>query len=822
VAYVDGKLQQYAAPPGRPKERIDSIAEDAQGRVWARTPTSLWQLDARDRRFMLVPTPVPLISSRGYVGVDNQGELLVSSDQALLHLAGQRWDVITSDDGLPSGSYPVIEDREGSLWIGADGLHRLLGRGVFQAFTTAQGLPYDISWSVLRDRAGRLWVGTSHGLGVLDGSRFRTIAGTEKYTIRSIVEGRNGILYLAGAPGNEVLSYDPASGAIRRNFLDKQNLAKRIFRLLMGRDGTLWASTDGAGLLRADTSAATLSFSQVELPGGSAQEFISDVRQDAQGRVWAAGAKGLAMLESGKWRRFTSKDGLRRDYMAYVSPLRNGDLLAPYFDPLGVARLRYENGTLKVVKHYDAESSNSANKVFLVGEDSLERLWIGGGQGIDLLGPTGSRHFGGSDGLVGEDTVSMSFLAEPNGDVWFGTTKGLIHFNQAAFGALPPQSPPATALMRIALGGQEYRPDAPLPRVPHNNLFEVKYTGLSFVGEGQMQYRERLLGRETTFNITDSRDARYSALPHGHYRFEVAARIGNRGAWGPTSVFTFRVMPAWWQTWWFRTLAALATMALLAFGYRWRLGTMRRENARLEALVRVRTEDLQVANNALQEASMMDPLTGLKNRRYLNAFMPEELARTLRQQPDARFPDRLSSPANIDLCLFMVDLDHFKAINDQYGHGAGDSVLRQVGEVMRAACRASDVVVRWGGEEFLIVARNTDRKQASVIAAQVCAAVRAHPFDVGHGVILSKTCSLGFTAFPLLPEAPNRFGWEQAIELADQCLYAAKKTGRDGWIGALLHFEGEAISGDAGSRVMPGYGTCRILSSWPAEKNVQW
>jgi diguanylate cyclase (GGDEF)-like protein len=232
-----------------------------------------------------------------------------------------------------------------------------------------------------------------------------------------------------------------------------------------------------------------------------------------------------------------------------------------------------------------------------------------------------------------------------------------------------------------------------------------------------------------------------------------------------------------------------------------------------------RTRDLQAANAALTEASMVDPLTGLKNRRYLNAFMPAEIAQSLRNR--RRLPrDDERSPQNIDLCLFLVDLDHFKSVNDVHGHGAGDEVLRQVGEVLLHSCRASDVVVRWGGEEFLVLARSSDRKLARVLAAQVCQAMRSHPFDLGNREVLRKTCSVGFTAFPLLPSAPERFSWEQAIELADQCLYAAKNSGRDGWVGACLLEPGHAAGPD--TRELPGYGPAHIVTSQGAVNALRW
>ncbi|HEX8611488.1 MAG TPA: diguanylate cyclase [Telluria sp.] len=818
LAWRDGQWHDVPVPAGKPHERVDALAEDGDGRIWARTPTSLWLLRADGSGFDLAATPIPLVSSRGYLATGKRGDLYVPTDHGLLHRTGERWEIATGKNGLPGAPWPVLEDREGSLWIGSVGLHRLLGRGAFHAYTTSEGLPYDVVWNIFRDREQRLMVGTSHGLAVADGAQFRTIKGTEDNMIRSIVQAADGSIYLAGVPGNEILRYTPSTGALMRQVISAGNPAKRTFRLLAGRDGAVWASTDGAGLWRADGAAAQLNFKPVALPGGTAGEYISDVREDAQGRVWVAGQNGPAVLDNGTWHRFTTSDGLRNSWVSYIVALRSGELLLPYFNPLGVARVQYENGKLRPLKHYDAASTQSADKVFLAGEDALGRIWLGGGQGIDLLTAQSSRHFGASEGVIGDDTAAMAFLAENNGDVWFGTTKGLVRFDQKAFAALPAEQPLHTTLLRTRIGGVDYPAAARDLRVAPDNTFEVRYTGLSFVGEGKIQYRERLLGRETAFNVTDSRDARYSGLAHGDYRFEVSARIGPNGAWGPASSFAFRVMPAWWQTWWLRSIAAVGTLLLMMSGYRWRVAHMRHENVRLENLVTARTQDLQAANAALQESSMVDPLTGLKNRRFLSALMPEELARTMRQHRCREPGADTAAERNIDLCLLMVDLDHFKAVNDEHGHAAGDSVLRQVADLMRVACRASDVVVRWGGEEFLIVARNTDRNHAHLLASQVCEAVRSHQFDLGNGVMLHKSCSVGFTAFPLLPGAPERFGWEQALELADQCLYAAKNSGRDGWVGCLP----QPAQGDERVQTLPVFGPCVVLGSWDDNRQVKW
>src|SRR5690348_13575550 len=133
----------------------------------------------------------------------------------------------------------------------------------------------------------------------------------------------------------------------------------------------------------------------------------------------------------------------------------------------------------------------------------------------------------------------------------------------------------------------------------------------------------------------------------------------------------------------------------------------------------------------------------------------------------------------------MVDLDHFKEVNDTYGHAAGDLVLQQVATILQEATRDTDTVVRWGGEEFLVVARNAARKDAVVLVERIRSRVEAHAFDLGDGSTIRRTCSIGFALMPFLCADPDYMSWEEVVDVADHCLYVAKRSGRDAWVGVL-------------------------------------
>jgi diguanylate cyclase (GGDEF)-like protein len=202
-----------------------------------------------------------------------------------------------------------------------------------------------------------------------------------------------------------------------------------------------------------------------------------------------------------------------------------------------------------------------------------------------------------------------------------------------------------------------------------------------------------------------------------------------------------------------------------------------RRQTELEAKVRERTRELE-------ESSLTDPLTGLRNRRFLTQHIAADVSLAQR-----RFEEQARqggpAPTDADLIFFLVDIDHFKQVNDRQGHAAGDAVIQQMRERLQPVFRDADYLVRWGGEEFLIVARGTDRAHAPELAERARAAVAGRPFQIGEGRELACTCSLGFAAFPPDPRQPRALDWDEAVKLADAGLYDAKARGRNAWTGVL-------------------------------------
>ena len=203
-----------------------------------------------------------------------------------------------------------------------------------------------------------------------------------------------------------------------------------------------------------------------------------------------------------------------------------------------------------------------------------------------------------------------------------------------------------------------------------------------------------------------------------------------------------------------------------------------------EQSLRWHSLELQRKNLELQEISYTDPLTGVWNRRYLEEILTAEAGQVLRNYQRARGGD-IRKMDHRDLVFLMVDVDFFKEVNDLYGHPAGDRLLQLVAERLSRVVRKSDVLVRWGGEEFLIMSRSADPFGTPAFCDRILDVMALEPFDLGHGVHVRKTCSVGWAPFPWSRRAYEAICAEEAIELADTALYRAKAGGRNQGIGIL-------------------------------------
>ena len=230
------------------------------------------------------------------------------------------------------------------------------------------------------------------------------------------------------------------------------------------------------------------------------------------------------------------------------------------------------------------------------------------------------------------------------------------------------------------------------------------------------------------------------------------------------------------------------------------LGTMMLMGALLWIKQHGLDKEIGRSNQKLREDSYTDLLTGSKNRRYLTATIDADARRVV--QGYSSETNSLGK-RNPDLVFYLIDCDYFKEVNDQYGHETGDQLLVEVARQISSAIRHSDVLIRWGGDEFLVVSRYTNREEASILAERVLQAVGNEPSPLKGGYRLRCTCSIGWAVFPWFVREPEAVDYTEVLRLADCALYDAKKAGKNQAIGMLptreqsLPFGGTTISRDA-------------------------
>lgn len=207
------------------------------------------------------------------------------------------------------------------------------------------------------------------------------------------------------------------------------------------------------------------------------------------------------------------------------------------------------------------------------------------------------------------------------------------------------------------------------------------------------------------------------------------------------------------------------------------------ELERKEHALRCQSIELQQKNLELQEISYTDALTGLWNRRYLEEIVTAEAGQVRRSYERARGEDP-GIAAHRDLVFLMVDMDFFKEVNDTHGHAAGDKLLQLVAKRLGRIVRKSDILVRWGGEEFLIMVRAADPDEIPTFCERILHAMSDALFDLGSGIRVRKTCSVGWAPYPWKRDAIDTLCAEEVIEIADTALYRAKAKGRNRSVGA--------------------------------------
>ena len=835
--------------------RIQSVFETADGSLWVGThDQGLFRHDpssAEWEPYLYDPEDPESLSSNS-VRVffqDDQETLWIGTDNGLnewkpdSHTFGRYQNRVGDLTSLSDNRVvSIFQDRGGVLWIGTQGggLNRWSPRaGFFSSYradpSDRSRLSSNIVVAFAEGSDGSPIVGTyGGGVSRLDRStRTFTTFRHRRYDpgslsddrVTSLYVDREGVLWVGTLTGG-LNRLDSASGNFRRfeeNANDPTSLSRNgVTTILDGGDGYLWLGTFDGGLNRLDRQTGTFIqyFHDPENPTSLSDNRVTALYEDHLGILWVG-------TESGGLNRFDRNTGgfthFRHD-SANLRSLSSDTIYSLYEDQKGVLWIgtpsglnRWESGLRSMhqgfFKRYTEREGLPNNSIFAILGDAEGNLWMSSNKGLSRFEPDREifKNFDVSHGLQSNEFNRGAAYRHSSGELFFGGNQGFNSFFPAKIGKntyVPPVV--LTGLLKA-----NQRADVPLPiseleriKLTHrDHVVSFEFAALDYTAPEKNRYAYMLEGFDSDWNeVGTLRRATYTNLDAGKYVFRVKGS-NNDGTWntrGPS--LRVEVVPAPWKTKWAYGTYLLVAF-YLAFSYLRAQRRQRQDEARrryeLERDVQTRTRELAEKNDALQfmnkkleEASYTDALTGLRNRRYLLTSIQTDIA-----QVD-RFYTRLiagkidESSVKPDLLFLLFDLDGFKQINDIHGHAAGDLVLVQVRNILSNACRESDTLIRWGGDEFLVVGRSTEQEVAEGLAERIRQAVVDYRFEVGSQRTVSLTCSIGFAAFPFIPSQPKLLHWEQVVGIADRALYVAKQSGRNQWVGIFSTKKTEVIEAE--------------------------
>jgi signal transduction histidine kinase len=266
----------------------------------------------------------------------------------------------------------------------------------------------------------------------------------------------------------------------------------------------------------------------------------------------------------------------------------DGSLWITYDEMAGITHATVSGDGVQLESFTRANGLHSEN-VSALAFDAHGKLWFSTDDGVQFKDGGTFPHYSEAQGLLWNDCSSHAVFGDRDGSIWIGHNLGLSHFRPDA--ELKSAESAPVVLSWVKLGTAFVSPES-RPAVSYERRsLQVNFTSLTFLNEADVRFRYRLSGFHEDWVDTRERIASYPSLPHGKYRFEVQAVLPGRPVTA-TATFAFQVLPAWWQTWWFRGLMAILGLSSGPIYWRWRVRSMREMQQQLELAVEKRTIQL--------------------------------------------------------------------------------------------------------------------------------------------------------------------------------------------------------------------------------------
>jgi diguanylate cyclase (GGDEF)-like protein len=784
-----GKFTAYRNTPNDPKtlsnDRIWNLFEDKSGHFWILTENGGLNLFDRKkevfRSFQNNPNDSSTVSNNDlyWITEDTSGVIWITSRYGgvnKLYPSLQRFGLYRSIPGDPNSLssnnvYSVLSEENGLIWIGTfgGGLNRYeRSTKRMTVFRNDPNDPTTISnnkiQNIYRDQKGILWLATSGGgLNRLDPvtgkfTAYKSNPGTEDTLgsnfLTMIKPAGNDRLWI-GTLGFGLDLFNTKSGLMEKEYKYDVNNSNSltedtVYDLAIEKSGKVWIATARGGLelLDPNTGIFTHHRNNLKDPNTILDDAVFAIYLDeVSGMVWAGTSNGLSGLDlsTQQWHNFTTKDGLPSDTVVGIQPGSSND------------------------------------------------LWISTGKGIShfSIAKESFENFSVRDGLQGDLFEIASSSLGPDGEIFFGGSNGVTFFRPDQIAKNPYLAPVVFTDFQLFNQsipvGSEILP-GPIEKtekitLKHDqSVITIKFAALSYQLPLKNLFQYKMDGFDKEWSPPRTKnEVTYTNLPSGKYTFMVRA-ANNDGVWNTdaTRKLEITIQPPWWNTWWFLSIAGLSGLFLIYAVIQLRISNVHARNIELENRVNERTQELEesqkqlnLANSELKsqldaitilekevrDLAIHDALTGLYNRHYLSERLQAEYSRAKRGKHPISF--------------LLIDIDHFKDVNDTYGHQAGDHALTLVSSVLKSHIRQSDIACRYGGEEFMVILPDTTAELA-LQKAEVLRKSLSDKVMNFEDKQFQITLSIGIAVFPEHGENNDLI-----LSRADAALYSAKESGRN-------------------------------------------
>ena len=826
---ADGVFQFVPPPDGvslalsYPRMEIDH-----QGQLWIGTLDGL-VLRGTDGVLRNAPERFGLAPGGAWPYRAPNGSMWVVNGNALYHIVDGTARFHHRFDDLPAITEMLV-DRHGRIWVGteSDGVRRLDPDGHYWQLPPHEQPPGRIL-SLLEDSEGSIWIGANGGLMRARPALFSSLGGRDGLSgdyVRAILEDHRQQLWAGGPKGLDRIGTDGRIVHLPLPRLGKGKGPVSVLSLAQSQEGDLWVGTYADGVLRIRADGQITAYPQVQsLSSGNVRALLPD----PQGGMWVGSQGGLLHVSDAGVRRMDlpgmphelitalawhgntlwigSTEGVRRLAGGRVERIpvldRGGGRTTFGFAAIGkemwISTDRglyrwHEGGRLD---HVGVAQGLMVDTIFHLTADQLGSAWLTTNRGVlrvdlaDLQAVADGRlprldvdRYTEIDGMAnsqGNGSSGPSALLRADGSYWSASAGGLNRVDPARLVRQHDQRPVTVRLDSVRVDGNWIaRSDQPFT-IPAGAALSVWYVGDSFLFTERLEYRTRLLGRETDWQLRGSqRHTLLQGLAGGDYVLQIQVRRPGEEWPAEVTEMAFSVQPLWWQRWQWLALAAALLSALVWWICRRIVRLQQQQHRQLLQQIQDRTQDLQQQAQRLLQANQEkqvllqrmqeqaetfakraheDALTGLANRRAFEHALGRELARSQRN--------------GHRLCLMVLDIDRFASINERFTQPTGDKVLAQVGQLLLGSCREADVIARVEGETFAILMPDTHMREAETVCTRLRALFAAQTDWAGiSGIRISFSAGL-------VEAGALDVGVPVFYRRAETALRRAKESGRD-------------------------------------------